>query len=591
LIATPSTQPRRLALLERRPLFATAVFACIGLTLAAELEKTAPPDMAFLLYAAGRVLDGAKLYRDVVEINPPLVIWFNLPIALLARVTHLSEFAVYRVTAMVLVGGLFGLCYRMVRYHVFPDQPAYGRWLLLLLCFALFPLSAEDFGQREHFVLALLAPYLLLVAARLRGHSPPRSDAFLIGALAGVAVALKPHFVLAWMALEGFKMVRWRWRLTPELAGVVGFLVAYAMAVAALAPEYIALAAALGPTYVRYLHEPIYSLLVLAPGAPLVCLVLLTALVLGPFSRDSKLWALLAAAIVGCYLAGLAQQKGLRYHFYPSFALAFVLLGLTAIDAPDNALRLSQRLYGRVARVLTITIMVVVVGARLLDAAGGSPAERRTRAQLDDLVGFVREHAAGRPVAVLSYHIAGAFPLVNYAGVPLASRFPHLWLLPASYSDSLSQGGALVYHTPAEMQPPERYMWDAVREDLIGGQPGLILVLRPARDAARNGLRRLHYIQYFSRDPELAALFRQYQLVAEKGEYQIYQRGDGRRIGPSPSVQPGTLDVQRTQLHEVRLQVLEPDFLIGLAVFAVVWVLLSFIDRRRSSPESAAAPS
>jgi hypothetical protein len=590
LSAAPSTEPRRLSLLEHRPVFAVAVFACISVSLAAALWKPAPPDMAFLLYAARRVLDGATLYRDVVEINPPLVIWFNLPIALLAKITHISEFVLYRLTVAALVGGLFGLCYRIVRWYVLPDEPGLGRWLLLLLCFALFPLAAEDFGQREHFLLALLAPYLLLVAARLRGTTPPRSEALWIGVLAGVALALKPHFVLAWLAIEGFQLVRGRWQVRPELAGVLGFLTVYGIAVAALTPQFFTMAATLGPSYLRYLHEPAYRLVLLAPGAPLVFLVLLTAVVLRRFSRDPQLWALLAAAIAGCYLAGLAQQKGLRYHFYPSFGLALVLLGLIAVDAPRAAARLSQRLYGRVAQVLVATIILVVFGARLIDAAGGGPAERRQRLELDDLVGFVREHAAGRPIAVLSYHIASAFPLVNYAGVPLASRFPHLWLLPTSYADSLDAGGALVYHAPAEMQPPERYLWDAVREDLLEGQPGLIVVLRPARDIARNGLRRLHYIRYFSRDPELAALFQRYALVAEKGEFQVYERVSGHRVGPPPSVQPGTLDVQRTQLGEVTIQVLEPDFLIGLVVFVVVWLLMVALERRGRSPAIAVAP-
>jgi hypothetical protein len=589
-LAKPSVPGgHRLSLLERRPLFTAAVFACIAVAVAAELGKTAPPDMAFLLYAAGRLLDGATLYRDVVEINPPLVIWLNVPIEALARATHVSDFVLYRLVTAAAVGVLFRFCYHLVRWYVLPDRPADGRYLLLLLCFALFPLAGSDFGQREHFVLALLAPSILLVAARrrgaaLRGSSPRYSEMALVGVLAGVAIALKPHFALAWLALVAFQPVRGRWRLTTEVVWTMSFLAAYAIVVLLAAPEYLSLATLLGPAYLQYIREPWYSLLVLAPGAPLVFVTLLAAIVLRRFSRDPVLWALLATEVVACYLAGMAQQKGLRYHFYPSFALAFVLLGLVAADAPRAAERLSQRLYGRVARVLTVTIVLVVLGGGLVDIAGGSPADRRAQAELDDLVGFVRARAEGRPVGVLSYHIAAAFPLVNYAGVRLASRFPHLWLLPVSYSDSLDAGGALVYHAPADMNPPEKYLWDSVRQDLTESQPNVILVLRPARDVARNGLRRLHYIQYFQRDPELAALFRHYELVADKGEYEVYERvKDGaRRTGPAPSAAPGALDVLRPQLREVRIQILEPGFLAGLGVFAAIWILSLAVDPRRS---------
>ena len=41
---------------------------------AAEFATFARSDMAFLLYAAERVLDGARLYVDVVAINPPRIV-------------------------------------------------------------------------------------------------------------------------------------------------------------------------------------------------------------------------------------------------------------------------------------------------------------------------------------------------------------------------------------------------------------------------------------------------------------------------------------------------------------------------------------
>ena len=590
MAASSVGQPRRLSLLEQPPLFNAALFACIALTLAGQLNRPAPPDMAFLLYAAGRLLDGATLYHNVVEINPPLVVWLNVPIELLARTAHVSEFVVYRLVTVAVVGALFGFSYQLLRWYVLPDQPAYGRYLLLLLCFALFPLAGDDFGQREHFVLALLTPYILLVAAQrrgaaLRGVGPHRSERVVIGVLAGAALALKPHFAPAWLALVFFQPARGRWRPAPEVTWTLVFLCVYAAIVLLVTPEFLTMALALGPAYLRYIREPWYSLLVLAPGAPLVFITLLAAIALRRFSRDPILWALLATEVVACYVGGIAQQKGLRYHFYPSFALAFVLLGLVAADAPVAADRLSQRLYGRVARVLTVTTVLVVLGGSLVDITGGSPTDRRARAELDDLVAFVHAHAGGKPVGILSYHIAAAFPLVNYAGVQLASRFPHLWLLPASYEDSLDAGGALRYRTPAEMQPPERYLWDSVREDLTEAEPHIILVLRPARDVARNGLRRLQYIQYFGRDPELATLFHRYELVATKGEYDIYQRVSDRakRMGPEPSAAPGTLDVVRPQLREVRIQILDPPFLAGVAVFAVVWGVSLGLDRRRVS--------
>src|SRR4029077_15530714 len=144
--------------------------------------------------------------------------------------------------------------------------------------------------------------------------------------------------------------------------------------------------------------------------------------------------------------------------------------------------------------------------------------------ELAELVRAVRAGAGGRAVGVLSYTMESSFPLVNYAGVELASRFPCMWPLAVSYWDPIEAGGPLRYHAVGEMAPVERYFLNAVREDLTTAQPRLLLVLRPARDAAINGQRRLHYVQYFGRDPELAALLAQYRLAGRQGEYLLYER-------------------------------------------------------------------
>src|SRR6185503_3081672 len=148
----------------------------------------------YMLYVAGRVLDGATLYRDVVDMNPPPIFGLNLAIEWVARATGLSDILLYRLGTALAVGGLLLLVRRQLTRHVLADRPAERRYVLLMLCFALFPLSREDFGQREHLVLALLLPYAVVAVARLRGREVGTAEAGLAGALAGVARALKPPF-------------------------------------------------------------------------------------------------------------------------------------------------------------------------------------------------------------------------------------------------------------------------------------------------------------------------------------------------------------------------------------------------------------
>ncbi|MGH7517782.1 MAG: hypothetical protein ACREOC_09965 [Gemmatimonadales bacterium] len=575
---------RSARLLDSRPLVWIAGGALVLVTVAAQLSSIATPDMAFLLYAAGKLLEGARLYQDIIEINPPLIMWLNLPVVLLARALGASEFAIYRLTSAAALLAVLLLCRYLLRAHVLPDQPRIRRLLLLSLVFVLFPLAGDDFGQREEFVLAAFLPYLLVVAVRVRGGKPQTGAlAVGVGMLAGLAVALKPHFGLLWLAVEAWQRIRRSGRglaPTPESAAALGFLLAYAAAVVVLAPDYLRLAVELGPAYTTFLHEPWYRLLALAPGAALVWFGLLAALALRRSVIEPEVVALLAVTVAAAFAAGAAQQKGLPYHFLPARGLAFVLVTVTALAA-GQANGVAERLYARVGRILVATMILVVPARAALTAVGAlSPAQRRVRAEVFGLADFVRARAGGEPVGVLSYHIASAFPMVNYAGVTLASRFPHLWLLPASYWEEFGKEGPLRYRAAEAMPPTERYLNQAVREDLLRTRPRLLLVMRPARDVKKNYLRRIHYIEYFGRDPELNRFFADYQFIAVKGEYDVYERlrPSDTRVAHGPSRTAGSLDVKSPE--RLRLAVISPDFTVGLAVFLVLW--LGTVRRRPS---------
>jgi hypothetical protein len=571
----------------------TAWAACVAigaLGLAAELARVAPPDIGFFLYAAGRLLDGARLYRDVVDLNPPLIFAVNMPVMRLARLTGLSEFLLYRLCSALLLGMLLLYSGRLLLRYVFPDRAVRARYVLLLFCFALFLLVRSDFGQREHFVLALLLPYVLLVAADCARRRPPAGEAVVIGLMAGAAIGFKPHFGLVWIVLEGFRRVhlpRGRpWRPTPEAVGVAGFLVIYGAAVYWLTPNYLSLAAFLGPAYLKYRRQPFIDLLVVGPEAALVEFVLLALLALRRRMRTPTFGTLLAWTTVACLAAGAAQGKDFPYHFYPALGLAFVLLGLLAADARDAKGPLSVRMYGRVSRALLGTMLTVVLAGSALDTMGGNVGQQRQRVALAELARAVQVRAGGRSVGMLSYTLLSAFPLVNLAHVHLATRFPGFWLLASSYWDAIATGGPLRYHAVDEMAPPERYFLNAVREDLTMAQPRLLLVLRPARDAAINRQRRLQYIEYFNRDPDLAALLAQYRLVDQQGDFLLYERGEpgADSTGPPPSPAPGTEDVIRTRPAEFRLASLNQESLVVLAVFVACWLSLGLIDRRRAAP-------
>jgi hypothetical protein len=572
--------------LERRSVFLAAVGFLVALGIAAELRSSIGTDTGFLLDEAARVLGGARLYANLVEMNPPLIVLVNMAAVLLAWRVGIPEIVAYRLgcfAALFVALGLTGLLLR----RLLPDEVALRRAILLLLVFVLFNLSGQDFGEREHLLLMVAVPYLLLTAARARGREIPAPLAVLVGLLAGAGLSLKPHFVLLWLSSEAYLRLSRRVAPrvgTPETWTIAGFLALYAAVMVVWAPEYFYLVRLFAGPYTRFLYDPFWHLLLTGPGAQLTLLALIAFAALRRHARHPELFDVFTLGALVSLVAGAAQQKDLRYHFYPSFALAIMLLGLVARDTRESLGNRVRTVY-RVLAVSVLATAVVVVCAR--NAASLLRLNRDLgQQQLERLLPVVRAHATGQSVYVMSYHIGSAYPLINYSGARSASRFPQLWVFPAAYMDQLQGSRPLRYHDPSEMSPSERYLNEAVFEDLRDQRPKVLVILQPARDLPMNGFRRLDYVAYFGRDPRIASLFDRYQLVANLGDYAVYERipeGEARAQSP-PTVRPATHDIVLAgAAGGARAEVRDPWPLVTLLAF-VISTFLAFRAERAARP-------
>jgi len=404
-----------------------------------------------------------------------------------------------------------------------------------------------------------------------------------VGVFAGFGLALKPYFLLVWVGLELYRRLRVGrvvGSATPESLAVLAVLLLYGLTVVVYTPGYLELAANLAPAYGRFLYKPAAELLVVAPGTPLVYLAVLTYVALRPTGRHPEIQTAVLIACLGFFLAGVAQQKGLRYHFYPAFALATLLLALAALDLTGGLTTVARRAYRAVALATVFTVATLSVGTaavRVARPAWSRPADVPFDRELE----LVRTYAVGGSIFVFSHHIGSTFPLVNYADVMSASRFPHLWILAAEYLDRMRTPGPLRYRAPNEMSPAERYMDDAVYADLFHRRPSLILVLRNARDDPANGLRRFDYLAYFGRQPRFARLFARYSFLGTVGEYLVFRRLRPDEAGPGDMSRrrEGALDVDLRSVAGAPLY--GSDMLLTFGVFGLILACLSVREWKR----------
>ena len=531
---TGTVLPRQnagLRLLESGPA-ATGLALALGVIgLVPQFLSRTLPDIAFLLHAAGLVLDGGRLYVDLFEINPPLIVWLNLPVVAAARALGISEIMAYRIAVAVFLVASVAASRWVLRGTAEGRRPADRRFLVLLIVVALFVLPRLDWGEREHLTLALTLPYLLLTVARLEGAAVSMPASAAIGLAAAVGIAIKPHFVLVVLAREGvLARSRARRRPSPEGWMIVVAGLGYLAVAAAITPEYFELARELGAAYHRFIRNPVLVTALLGDGAAITIGGLLLAAGLWRRNTHPQLRTVLVAAVIAFYAAAVVQAKGWRYHFYPALALSWVLLVLLAVRLRRPVSRWTERLFAAAAGAGAATLGLVAIGGCILQATRPLDPRYDADPSLGLLLPVAREHARGRDLMMLSPNMASGFPLAMYAGARWPQRFSNLWPLVAAYDSAIASPLPLVLRKPEHQTELERLLLDTVAEDFARADAPLLLVLRTGPDAPKWGMRRLDLLEFLSQDSRIALKLDDYELAGTVGQYEVYW---------SPTLAPG----------------------------------------------------
>ncbi len=490
-------------------------------------------DVAWLLHAASRVLAGQKLFVDLLENNPPLIVWLSCAPILLARAVGISEVLAFRLLVLGLIASSLWVSAWALR-RVLPDQTAARRLLLFLHLFLLLALPGYHFGQREHLMLALLLPYLLLAFGRAMGCSLGRHLPWILGILAGVGLALKPHFLLPWVAVEAYLAARtrrgWRAWLRPEALAIAVVGLSYAIAVLVLTPEYLSLVQWMTPVYLASTPAS-YASLLSEPAALISMMAWLGFLLVRPGGNHRAYCRVILISNVSFLVIVLIQDRGYPYHYYPVMATAVLLFGLLFVDSrglettrPRNA--------GVVCGGVVVALLLQASADRVAESRlwRGRPDESDT--PLGQMSRLAKDYARGRSIFVFSAAVVDAFPLVTYSGVGWASRQPCLGLLTGLYSASSDRNTGLAYHRGAAMSPTERFLLDLVVSDLLRDRPALLFVDESPHKPAFHG-QHFDYLEYFAGDPRFAAFLRLYEPLTKVDKFGVYRRKAG------PAGQPG----------------------------------------------------
>jgi hypothetical protein len=476
-------------------------------------------DVAWLLYAARKVMDGAKLYVDIYEINLPLVVYFDFPAVGIARLVGWSEIPVFYGYVLILVGVSLWLSRNLIDL-IFENSGPVGRTCIFLTLFFLltvWPLGV--FGQREHLVFILTIAYIWAAIARAQGQQVTRYRALLIGCLAGLGFSFKPYFVVVWLTVEGYLALFCRipgnWR-RPENSAIVTVMAFYLFFCCIWELDYLTLVPLIRKVYFAY--DQSLMTLVLHPGTLIWALAGITLLLL-PDPQAAATMRLLFLAATAFLVTAFLQKKGWPNHMYPAMATSLLLLAAATICRVEHMEEQGKLTWLSLPTFAWGLLVVLTVG-------GISRAEevhaRFQGGPLPRLIPLVKEYAYGEPIYVLTTNVKPSFPLVNYSGARWPYHFHSLWPLPGFYHQKLSSDKSISYHPPESMDPFEKFMVSTVVGDLVNTPPKLLIV-DVQKFKIGLGLADFDFIGYFSQDGRFKDLLSHYKLLTQCDGFIIFK--------------------------------------------------------------------
>jgi hypothetical protein len=318
----------------------------------------------------------------------------------------------------------------------------------------------------------------------------------LVGALAGLAIALKPYAIFAPIFVEAVVCIQQKnlRRISAlENFAAVAAVLAYGLAIAIFTPEFFGGIVDLGrQAYLPYYGYPLPAILMNAKWA-------LIFMALAVFAIADRRVQVLWAAALGFLISYFLQNKGFTYHILP--ATMFALLACAgALEAQFATPRL---------KLLVTSVMAIAAAAFLVSETQIYVANRDVSSRIEAL-----RTPDTHSVFIASNHFFHAFPYVVEQHLQWASRLPTQWLAPY-VADHWKPGEAM--HDPIVAKA-----LDWTMEDLATLKPDIVVV--DNSQAQRAVLGGFEFLKFWGEDPRFAGLWQNYRLASSDGDILVYLR-------------------------------------------------------------------
>ncbi len=497
-----------------RILYKVALASClllIAMMVLVHMMYSAQGDKDWLLMVARMWLGGKQLYVDVMEVNPPLIIWIY---ALAVKLSYLLAIPDdYALTVMILVLTLLTalVCRRLILLHPMLGGTKDDVILYMLLVLAVLILwpNPSYFADREHIFIALVLPYLLRFSPLVFAARVSPVLRLTVAIMAGIGFCIKPHCLLLWAAVNAYHVVRSRSvriLFCPENVAVYAFGASYLAVAWLVYPAYFN--TLLPVAMVTYgFYRPSIGFIMLYLPAILTFIVAFAEFrpgVSSPLRADVYYWMLLALAAQGYALV----NNGWMYSFYPVHAMVLVSLFYVwreygwlkdNADFPQQKKKAAQ---GRVACMLVFAVYIITVAGYVGELRLTGVQKRSLTvgeqciAEFSDALRLTNSSTFG----TISLSAVYWPRLARATGATLETRFYTLWMLPSfmNQGDDYKQKNRWIL----------TYAAQAVADDINTNKPGIVIeeIATPSRTT-------MNLREWLDSNPDFVAALARYEKM------------------------------------------------------------------------------
>lgn len=397
-------------------------------------------DSKWILYCANEMVNGSKLYVDLIDVNPPLIFIYSLIPAYFAKFFSVSPIFSFIVFVFSLISISVFLSFQILK-KVSNIKIEEIRFYIYGISLCLFILVSYNFGEREHFLMIFILPYILSMIYKDK-LKLSNSLLILIALFASFGFNLKPHFFLIFIAIElifilNHKNIFIFFRIDSLIILFSAFL--YLLIIYVFFPEYINFMVPFAiESYTNVFNKNFITLL--SNFEFIFFALLMIFIIILAKHKNSISIKIFLVSILSAIIIYLLQQKGWSYHRLPMLVLCSVFL---------IHLHLFHLQEKRVYSIIFLPIFIAIIFINVIN-----------QSYYKNLKKTIDSYGDNKTIYTFSIDIAETQALLSEKQV-WGSRFPSLFMYP-----TLAKGNS---------EFVSKYTYDAIYNDLLKFKPDIII--------------------------------------------------------------------------------------------------------------------